>query len=555
MRATPPAGTDGRLPRRARDVFALAFVACYAAMLLWAFATPLFAGPDEPVHVIKAVALWRGQLLGQLDTAPGAEEFAMVHVPGFYSVDRTLPKCFAHKPLVPASCAPAPPKVCRHLAGSTAPPCGVAFIYNARYPPLYYAAVGLPSLLGATDAALYLMRALSGLYCAVFLALAFTAAWCWSRRRSLLAGLVVAATPMVVYLGGVVNPSGLEIAAALCAWTTAVIVVLERPANAPRPAVVLLAVSASVFISTRSLSPFWLALGALTVAALASRGDLAALVRRRDVQVAALVVAVVGIVAVVWILKEHATAVLSTSTIPQGTPTLNILEESFRHNVYYVPTMIGVFGEFDTFSPTLAYVVWYSLLGLLVLGAIVVSGGRRAVALGAMVVAIVLVPVAISSSQAHRYGYTWNGRDTLPFAVGLPILAAFLLGGRERDTDGAPRVGWFSPGRLVALVAALAGIAQFAAFEEALRRYAVGVAGPAFGFLAHSPWDAPGGNATLVVLEGAVLLGCGWLVTRAARTRPAFDGTHPEPGAPGSVAAGGQPSAAEGADAEVSTRP
>ena len=54
-------------------------------------ASPLFAGPDEPVHVMKAAALVRGQLLGQLDPgdeifAPGTKPDGAVTLPKFYAV-------------------------------------------------------------------------------------------------------------------------------------------------------------------------------------------------------------------------------------------------------------------------------------------------------------------------------------------------------------------------------------------------------------------------------------------------------------------------------------
>jgi hypothetical protein len=48
--------------------------------------------------------------------------------------------------------------------------------YVGRYPPLYYAIVGLPSLVWHTNTAVYMMRLLSGLLCALLLGLAIALA-------------------------------------------------------------------------------------------------------------------------------------------------------------------------------------------------------------------------------------------------------------------------------------------------------------------------------------------------------------------------------------------
>ena len=86
--------------------------------------------------------------------------------------------------------------------------------YQARYPPLYFAVVGLPSYFRGSSVDIYLMRLVSALLSAIFLALALTAAVVYSTNRAMVVGLVVAATPMVFFLAGVVNPSGLEISSA-----------------------------------------------------------------------------------------------------------------------------------------------------------------------------------------------------------------------------------------------------------------------------------------------------------------------------------------------------
>ncbi len=527
-------------------VYVIAIVLFFCLMQLWSLATPLFAGPDEPVQIIKSYAVDHGQLLGQLDTQPGQQEFSMVHVPGFYSVDRAIPKCYDHHSNIPASCAPPPTTSCHHLPGSTAPPCGVAFIYNARYPPLYYLVIGTVGFISPSQTVIYLMRALSALIASALLALAVMSSLCYCSRPIIATGLVIAITPMVIYLGAVVNPASLEIAAGLATWTTGIILATDNQDIYRRKLIIFLTISASVMVLSRPISPFWLSLIAVFIVILAGKDRLSSLVGRRDFQVMMAVVFFFSLVATIWILKEHATDVLSTSKVPASVPMINILEQSFRHNIYYIPTMVGVFGTFDTYSPAFTYVLYYAMIVLIFLLSFIAGSKKEKFLLVALAVLIILLPVAISSSQAHLYGYTWNGKDTLPFAVGLPILAAAVIVKKIFAADTRPvmvaneavvvssglssalsapdkdRIDHETSGEgkrksitlrkpFVIIFANLqklwfsfllmAALGQFLSFYEAIRRYSVGIAGPDFAFLWKAPWNAPLGNATLVGLD------------------------------------------------------
>jgi hypothetical protein len=508
-RRAAPARHRRARPRSHWRVFALAAGIVFCAMALWSAATPVYAAPDEPVHVIKAAAVVRGQLVGQ--TAGASQEaFAMVRVPGTYGLpaNRNDPTCFHRRPTVPASCAPA-------ITASSAPT--DSWIYVARYPPLYYAIVGLPSLLSDSPVTIYAMRLVSALLSALMIGLAAMVAVRWSRRRLTLVGVAVATTPMVLFLGGVVNPSGFEVSSAIAAWTCGAVLVLEHLEDPPPGLIAALGVSCTVLELIRSLSPFWLALTALFLVAVSDLRRLRALLRRRDVQIMLAVALGLGALACAWIIGEHSTAVYARGGLGP-TSELTILETSFAHTDFYLPTMIGVFGWFDTWAPTFTYVAWYGLVGVLVLLAAVLGRRRDALVLAALVIAILVVPVIISTSQVHRYGYTWSGRDTLPLAVGLPILASVLI-----DRTGISTRAVRLAGRLMPLVV----LAQFGAFYEALRRYAVGTRGPDFGFLLHASWAPPGGFALLLAAEAAVLVVGTRALVRAVRQAPP-----PDPDAP-----------------------
>ena len=75
------------------------------------------------------------------------------------------------------------------------------------------------------------MRLVSAVITAALLASAITAVHRSAAPLLLGVGLAVAVTPMVLFLGGLVNPSGPEIAAALAFWVCSLVLV-SRPGPA-----------------------------------------------------------------------------------------------------------------------------------------------------------------------------------------------------------------------------------------------------------------------------------------------------------------------------------
>ena len=490
----------------------------FAATALWSIATPLFAAPDEPVHIVKAAAVVRGELLGNLADGP-ASPFGLVRVPEYYALLRWPGSnaahsriCFHSHPSLPASCviaADSGPSAAAALAGATRQ----AWIYNARYPPLYYAIVGLPTLFGQGNGALYAMRLVSAFLSALFIALAVSCVHRYSRAHLVYLGLMLATTPMVLFLGAVVNPSGFEIAVGICLWTSAAVLVTEHLAAPPRALLALVGLSASIFVLIRSLSPLWLALIAVLLLALADRSALRRALARSDVRLVLGVIAIVSSAALVWIVKEHATDVYSgaqqlISQVPKGTSNATILSTAFLRNSFYFPDMIGVFGWFDTWAPAFTYLVWYFLVGLASLAGALFGGFRRAAVLFSLLVLLVVVPTLASASQARQHGYIWSGRDALPLAVGLPILAsaccAPVLSRRLSLSTARGHLRWR---RLFGAAVVLTMLSQFGAFYEALRRYSVGTKGPVFSFIAHPSWRPPLGVPLLLAAELLVLVG------------------------------------------------
>ncbi len=512
-------------------VFLLAFVVFFGGGAIWSAATPLLAAPDEPSQIIKAASVAHGVWTARCyitpeKVPPGNCTQNAIYARGFEALPTFYDliiapvgpgvtdsqTCFKSKVdglgANPAACARSlnrPPSKADIIGGYAK----YSSSYQARYPPLYYFVVGLPSHFGDSTIDLYLMRLFSAAFSAIFLAIALTAAVRYSRNRMLPVGLVGAVTPMVLFLAGVVNPSGLEVAAATAVWVTGGILVTEHLAAPPRGLVALLGGSAVVLESVRALSPLWLVATVVFLVACAERHALLRALRRRSLVGTTGVVALFGAVAVWWTLAVHATDLYlgGNVPVPRSVSTVSIFFTALGRNRFYFPDMVGIFGWFDTYSPAYTFIVWYVLVGALVVAAAVRSV-RRALILGGLSLVVVVLPAVIITSHAHTDGYTWSGRDILPLAVGLPVLGATMLG---LPGDGIGRV---IRRRITLGVIVLAATAHFVAFYEALRRYAVGTHGPIFGFITHPSWHPAIGIVGALLCEiaaiGALSLLFGW---------------------------------------------
>jgi hypothetical protein len=153
---------------------------------------------------------------------------------------------------------------------------------------------------------------------------------------------------------------------------------------------------------------------------------------------------------------------------------------------------------------------------------VVVAGRRETAVFTLVTLAAVLVPVVISTSQARRAGFVWQGKDSLPFALGVPLVAAALLG-RSGVLDRFR-------GRLTGVVAfGLAGGAALA-FTGTLRRYAVGNGGPLDFF--HTSWRPPLGLALLLAGELVAVFGTAALLRNLVEPWRWLAARHSEPGDP-----------------------
>jgi hypothetical protein len=487
VRRDPMSGAARWLAVRPRRIFAVSFVLLFLALSAWSLATPRMASADEAVHVDKAAALYRGELVGQ-QTGGAKSAYTIVHLPDFYPAAATASNCFIQKPAIPAGCATPV-----HWNSTVVP----VRIYVGRYPPLYYALVGLPSLFTTSWTTLLLMRLMGDLASAVLLALAITAVAAWSRSRLLLVAVLAAATPTALYFASVVNPSGLEISAAICLWASGLVLVLHRPEDPPRGLVFTVAAAAATLVLVRGLSPLWLLVTAVALVLLGDARQLVRLLWRRDVQIGVGIVGACSVFALAWILGAHSLDLpVIPHALPPGTTTGHIVTTTFGYSSAYIQEMIGQFGYLDTSSPTVTYYAWTGVVAFFVVAGLLAARLRRAVVLGALVVATIVLPVALSVSQTRRQGYGWQGRYALPLAAGVILVAAAL----------ADEAGLFRryPRRTAGVLLVALAVGLVAAFTNTLRRYTVGTASTLD--LLKGRWRPPLGDVAVLLWFGVAVV-------------------------------------------------
>jgi hypothetical protein len=479
-------GHDGDAPGRRRPgvgSWVVLWVALTALMAAWSLSGPLYSGPDEPSQVIRAVSLVQGQLLGRQDLGPQSP-FVTVTVPAWLATANDAPSCFAQHPSVAAGCEVSPGDPAGSVATTT---------YTGRYPPLYYWLVGWPCLFASSSSAFYLMRVASAGLCAVFLAGAFWWALRSRRRAGLLAGLALAATPQVIYFGTVVNPSGLELSAALCLWVAG----LEVVAGAPRPnraALAWVVVSGAALANTPGLSPALLMVILAVLMALAGRASLTLLRTRAGLAGTAVLVAS-GIVAVVWYFYANS-AVVKASTEAMPTGTFARAGTSVLDVIEVIPQYVGSFGWQDVELPVAVVVVALAVGVPLLVGAAFRAERRLRWILIGFALLCGLIPTAISWVEAAHLGQFGQARYWMPLWLGLPLVAL-----------GAPGAHDLRLGRGAPALAGGAAVLQAFSWWWALERYRVGIG---HSWLAPDQWSPPVPAFVLAAVVVASLATVGW---------------------------------------------
>lgn len=424
-----------RLGHRGAALITVGFI---FIQLAWLLATPPARGIDEFDHVYRAAAVASGQW--RADPSPATRGTGAELVVRRDIVEATQDECQVLTYLGDAECV-----------GRSTPEGVVVASGAGRYNPAYYAVVGQATALFSGSAAIYGMRVVSLLLCAGLVYMVALAAARFSRPWIVNLGIILGLTPMIAYSSIVVAPNGLEILAGLLLWVAWTGILRRHQVDAYLALACCLA--GILLVLLRSLGPMWCLLillaGLFTVPHPWSR--LRTLSRVPIVQASAAGVGLATLVGVWWTLTNASLEI--GYAVPQEDSPLIRLKTIGVDLPLWILQSIGTFPYRADPAPMPVYAC-FLLLGLTWLVVAWLRGTRRDRRLLVAVAATsLLLPATISYVTYAQFVDSWQGRYTLPFSLGVPLVAAFIL-----ERTGLP--DWISRGPVVVAAAGMYVLAQ-----------------------------------------------------------------------------------------------
>lgn len=507
-----------RAPARTRHgirVFLPAFLLLSFLATVWALATPIFASPDESAHAVKAIA----QVHGQFVQEPRPDvSYPVYNLPDAYRFSPST-ICFAFYPDVTAAC---PTEL-----GS---PGGTDWFKDwvSGYNPVYYEAVGWPSLFLGGSAGIYGMRIVSALLTSALLAAAFVVAVAGRRARWMPVGLTFLAAPMSMFLSGSVNPQAMEISAGALLTLSLLRLLQSRDERADvalghRSLWILVTLSAAVLAIARATGPLWVVVIVGGVFLASGLRTSLSLFRDRSSYPWIAAIAAFGIFSVFWTLFTGSLSGQAQATDAPlvGGSFVQGFWAMIRATPFFAESAAGIFGWQDTVLPAVAYALVFGALAILFALALSATGRRGRVVLSVALGVAVIVPALVQAASVSRTGIIWQGRYGLFLYLAVILLAAWLL------SYDAPRIAFLSL-PITATINALMAVFGVFAFVAVLRRYVVGTAATITKMVTAPQWQPPLGWPTLVVLAViAVIAFSVWNTRSALRLARAEDAETP----------------------------
>ena len=422
----------------------------FALMVVWSLMTPLFSGPDEPANYIKSAAAIRGEWVGS--------EFAPSMQMSYWTTYVHVNPQFGTPNLIPWQFASFPDRPGYDIAVEDAPANDVPTWTNmGRYPVLPFLFSGVGTLLGPNDLSARFARIMTSFVCAMLCAAAVMA---MIKRKNSVVGILASCVPGTIFLASTMNPSAVEICAAIAMWAIAPMVVSGPIERWTKIAFVL---SGLFLILTRPLGPaFYGFILLLSFVASPHRLKLNVLVRDNwrvfGIHLAAI------LFAGWWYLTVYSFEL--SPKISDGIPSISIrsqIESALRHIPTLLDQAVGNFGWLDSPMPRGALIVACVSL-LLLIGRGMASQSKREIS--AVLVLVTTTVLLVVAQDLNYYSLLRNfgsqGRHIVPLLVGLPIVASTaFVWGRKWEVAGVGLWG---------LVMVWSGLG-------ALRRYTVGING------------------------------------------------------------------------------
>lgn len=440
----------------------------------WLITIPPFRGSDEVDHAYRAAAVAGGEWVAG-DPAEDGRGWLV-------TVPRSVVEA-AH-----GQCAKLAYQGRDNCSPVTSLPDGRVLVASSAgaYHPVYYWVVGSAGRPFDGAHALYAMRLASVLLCLLFLGLA---AWSFGRLESRwpLAGLTLAASPVLLYSTTIVAPNGLEMCAALALWAS-LLALADGRSHAREGGLLAVAVSSAVVLGTlRLLGPLFILLIVVTVAALRWRGLREAAQRH------------VRLTAVACLLVGAAVAGLAWWTFGPWTldpPSAQPEEGGFKplHVLLWQMQSVAAFPYRDQLGPILVYPIVMGLVIAIMEVAVRRSPSRDTLVMFAALAVALALPVVLTLATSEGRGNIWQGRYGLPYSVGFILIAGYLSG-----------VGSRFPARLSWKVAGPALVLYGVAVAACLLKVRADELNDNPASVADQSWHAPS-PAVLVGIVGLAML-------------------------------------------------
>jgi Predicted membrane protein (DUF2142) len=494
-------------PMRLRDRSAPLLLTLALTLLTaaWLVTNPPSAAPDESAHYVKALGAGGLDLAGEAPRAAGPPDSASQIERWKWRTSRTftLP---AGQMSTAFDCGTGGPAVSWACLDSGRPAPAAARevrTYIGTYLPFVYVPSGaLARQADDPETGLRLGRA--GMAALSLLLLNVAAFLLWDpRTRGLsLVGLMVAVTPMAVFLFSTLSASGPEIAAAICFAAA----LLRATRDGPDSGWVwaALAVSGAVLALSRQLGPVFIALIVVAVALVVGLGEARRLFEGRRRAVAWSAVGLACAASLAWDAAYNPHPPTELGAI------LEVIPSSVKQLGAILRQEVGRFGWLDSPLPVPAYLAWLVMLGGLLTLGVRASPSPLPNRLGLLVLGVVGCTVALSA--LHRQtGFTLQGRYVIPLFVLVPLVAGELV---HRN---ASRLSNALSRRLLVGVVATAAVVHGVAWLANGRRASVGVDG-SWLYALDPEWEPPLGWlpwTVLVAIACIAYLGAGVAAWRA----------------------------------------
>ena len=425
-------------------------VAVFALMAVWSLMTPLFSGPDEPSNFVRSAAVVRGEWVGDNVLPAPLKSYwtTTVNIDPQFGAANNIPWCFA-----PFSDRPG----CGSRLEDTQVTDIPAWTNMGRYPITSFFISGIGTVFGAQDLSVRAARLMMSLACALLIALSLTA---MKRRATSSIGLLLAMLPGPVFLASTMNPSALEIFAAIALWAIMPSIVTSDPT---RFNAFMFGLAGALLILTRAIGPvLYVLVIALSYVATKQRRPL--MVIAQQFRNALAIHGVAVLFAGWWYLKIY--SFQTNNVLSEGIPSISLrsqIDGAVRHIPILLDQAVGNFGWLDAPMPRVAlYVIVALYCVVLARGIVVSSAGARIAMIALCLVTILVVIVLDVNYYSMLRSFGAQGRHIVPLLVGLPIIAA---------SSFAWQRNWeIAAGGIWGLVMVWSGLG-------ALRRYTVGING------------------------------------------------------------------------------